>query len=181
MEACRCLIEYVMKSLLSLLVLLSAYQFSNGQPLGEISIYLKNPAISKAAKIYYAGKFRASDDDTTFSILDSLRTKSDTNRPFYILLVSKMAKSADGALAEAVFPTCVDFFYKQPDDLIEFLYAKSQNANFKSYWALAIVQGLDLDDKYDQKELINSALKKCKPQNRENIKSFWKKVSSQIK
>jgi len=73
-----------------------------GQAPGEIKGYLKNKDVSIAAKDFYSGKFKASDDERTLSILDSLKTQNNATRPFYIYLVSIMMDKSDGALSEAL-------------------------------------------------------------------------------
>ncbi len=47
----------------------------NAQPPANINSYLKNPGIPKAAKLFYEGKIKTSDDSITYSLIDSLNTK----------------------------------------------------------------------------------------------------------
>ena len=113
-----------MKQLLSFIIL-TTQLYSNSaysQPLCEINNYLKSAMISEVAKNYYKGEFRASDDDSTIGIIDSINTTNHFTRPFYLLLVSKIMVHSDGALSEVLSLSCKDFFEKHPDYLIEFLY-----------------------------------------------------------
>ncbi len=58
--------------LILFLSFLSAVCF--GQSPDDLSFYLNNKQISKTAKDFYNKKFKASDDQRTFSITDSLET-----------------------------------------------------------------------------------------------------------
>lgn len=107
---------------------------------GAENKYLQNSHISQAAKDYYLGKFNASDDERTLSIVDSLNTKNDSTRYFYFLLISKMQVSADGALAEALGNSCKAFLEHHPNDLVQFLYFKntSKDTGRINSWAKLI-------------------------------------------
>lgn len=169
-----------MKLFFIMLLSLSFHLQSSGQPLGAINSYLKNPAIPMVAKLYYAGEFAAHDNDSTSGILDSLNTRNAATRPFYLLLISKMIRVSDVALSEALFPECVDFFEKRPNELIEFLYSKDQKDSLRLNWAYAIAQGLDLNDEIDKQHLKASVSSKCNLKNKDNIKVFWGKINAQI-
>ena len=67
---------------------------------GTTSFLLYFLTAQQVAKDFYNDKFKAGDNRRTFSILDSLKTKDDLTRLFYIFLVSKMLNKADGALSE---------------------------------------------------------------------------------
>jgi len=45
-----------------------------GQAPHDVKFYLDNKQVSKNAKDFYNGKFKATDDVRTFSIIDSLKT-----------------------------------------------------------------------------------------------------------
>src|SRR6185295_13498172 len=106
-----------MKRLPLLILLLLVCSVTRGQMPGNVSFYLQTVQIPDVAKRYYNGEFVANDNDTTFSIIDSIETKNNLTRPFYLLLVSKMIKENNGSLSEALFQSCEVFFEKHPDDL----------------------------------------------------------------
>jgi hypothetical protein len=155
--------------------------------LGNINAYLKNPEIPKVAKIYYVGKFRASDDDSTFSILDSLSTKNNAARPFYILLVSKMAKSADGALSEELWFECEAFFEKHPDDLIEFLYCKNPlvKKEFRAKWVSGILGEIQISHEKNERRYLDTSkrevFRKCRPENKKNLQEFYYMLNKELR
>ena len=97
-----------------------------GQPPDSLSFYLINKQISKTAKDFYYKKFKASDDERTFSITDSLETSNNITRPFYIFLVSKMLDRSDGALAEGLGVSCKHFLQFHPDYLLNFLFSQNK-------------------------------------------------------
>jgi hypothetical protein len=67
----------------------------------DIAYYLNSQTSSKSAIDYCNGKYNPTDDTTALSILDCLKTRDNSARPFYIYLVSKMMKKPDRALSEA--------------------------------------------------------------------------------
>lgn len=151
----------------------------SAQPLANISTYLDNPGIPKAAKLFYEGKIKASDDSITFSIIDSLSTKNGSTRPFYILLVTRMNEIADGGLAEIVFPACTHFFEKNPNELIEFLYAKNGTVKyyFRTDWAYTIANWMqEVHDGNEKRYLIKlkaDMQRITKPKNMNDLEDFY--------
>src|SRR4051812_9794838 len=89
----------------------------------NINYYQNHKGISKAAKDFYAGKFKASDDTKSLSILDSLYTKNNSTRPFYIYLACRMMEKSDGALSEELSYHAKRISESHPDWVIEFLFS----------------------------------------------------------
>jgi len=85
----------------------------NGKP---ISYYLNHKDIDVYAKLYYQGKFAASDDTLTFAFLDSVLTNNEETKPFYLFVANSVVSIADGALAEVVAEYCWAYFEKYPCD-----------------------------------------------------------------
>jgi hypothetical protein len=83
----------------------------NGKP---ISYYLNHPEIDQYAKLYYQGKFSASDDTLTFAFLDSVLTCNKETKPFYLFVFNSVVSIADGALAEVVAEDCWAYFEIHP-------------------------------------------------------------------
>ncbi len=156
-----------------------------GQAPLDAKFYINNKQVSKAAKDFYNGRFKAIDDTRTFSILDSLRTKNDSTRAFYIYSVSKMLDRADGALADELGNTCKKFVEYHPDYLIDFFYSDTKlvdKKNFIDDWANIIASEfmIDCEGKEIQciKKSMQIAVAKTKPKNKSKLTQFYSKVKS---
>lgn len=154
-----------------------------GQAPLDLNVYLNNNKISKAAKDYYAGKFKATDNSKTFSIIDSLKTKNDIARPFYIFLVSKIIDKSDGSLSEAVGISCKDFIESHPDNLIDFLFSENKivDPRFIDNWAKQIAGEFMIDCEGTEqscvKKSLDKVLVKSRKENRPKLTLFYQKVS----
>lgn len=155
-----------------------------GQVPLDIKTYLDNKQISKTAKDFYNSKFKATDNTKTFSIVDSLKTKNNLTRPFYIFLVSKIIDNADGALSESIGISCKDFIESQPDFLIDFLYSKSKivDTRFLDNWANQIAGEFRIDCEGREKQCIKKSLQqvstKIKLSNKSRLTDFYRKIES---
>ncbi len=157
---------------------------TQAQPPQDLAYYLNNPTISTAAKDYYAGKYKASDDARTLSILDSLKTTNNSTRPFYIYLVSKMMKRSDGALSEALGEVCRNFAEWHPDEAIAFLYSNKAMANpeFIDSWAKILAGEFRIDCEGKEqpciKASLNKATAKCNAKNRKDLKDLYARIAT---
>ena len=155
-----------------------------GQAPLDIKFYLDNSQISKTAKDFYNGKFKVADNTKTFSIIDSLKTKNNTIRPFYIFLISKIIDKADGALSESLGISCKEFIESKPDFLIGFLYSQNKivDKRFPDNWAKQIAGEFMIDCEGKEKQCIKKSLqqatKKSKSYNKSRLIEFYKKVES---
>lgn len=160
------------------LLLLSGKLFS--QPLDRISSYLDSKYISQVAKDYYNGKFTATDDSRTLSILDSVATANHSTRPFYLLLMSRMMKSADGALSEAIGERCKDFVEQHPNQTISFLF-NERGQKFLDSWGKAIAAELTIDcedhPKACSRQSFAIAMQRVKPTNKKLLEQLYEKVA----
>lgn len=68
----------------------------------DMQFYLTHPEIDSISKRYAVGEFKLSDNEATFSILDSLTTQNKETRPFYYAIFTKVMQESDGALSEVV-------------------------------------------------------------------------------
>src|SRR5688572_20227185 len=91
-----------------------------------IEFYLNHKNIGQTAKLFYQGKFAISDDEGTFSFLDSLLTKNKETKPFYFFLYNQVMKITDGSVAEHMAGLCLGYLTKFPCDFL-------QNLNDKEY------------------------------------------------
>lgn len=148
---------------------------ANGQALVNIQFYLDNQQVSTAAKDFYNKKFKANDNDKTLSIIDSLFTKNNSTRPFYIYLVSKMAFSSDGALSEAIGYSGNEFFQKKPNDLIAFLYSGNPiiDKSFLTNWAKIIAGEIAINCEGKEKNCLNTMKQSIQPLIKENNRQHF--------
>jgi hypothetical protein len=154
------------------------------QPLQKTSIYLNDALVSKNAKNFYQRKFKASDDERTESIIDSLKTSNSKTRPFYIFLVSKMLTKADGALAELLGLECKEFAEQNPDALISFLYSKNIDSAYFEDWTGAIAGEFQIECEGSEYHCVDSSFKiaanNCLPDNMKKLSSFYKLIRRSI-
>jgi hypothetical protein len=173
-----------MKQIIAILLFSTFNAFA--QPPFDIDFYLNHKQISKNAKDFYSGKFSASDDGRTFSIMDSLETKNSQTRPFYILLVSKMLQKSDGALSEVLGSNCKDFLESSPNFLLDFLHSQHTlvSKNFIDKWAVIIETEFEIScEKNELKCLKKSFLqakKKCSKRNQAKLADLYKRIEEQI-
>lgn len=164
--------------LLASFILLSGKLFS--QPLNRISIYLDSKQISQAAKDYYNGKFTAADDDRTHALLDSVATTNYTTRPFYLLLMSRMMKTADGALAEAIGVRCKEFVEQHPNQTVSFLF-NERGRKFLDSWAKVVAAELTIECEQQPKacsrQSLAVAVQRVKPANKRLLEQLYEKVA----
>lgn len=157
---------------------------SNCQPLQRIPFYLSDPSISKNAKSFYQGKFKASDDERTFSIIDSLKTSNNNTRPFYIFLVSKILPNADGALSEGLGLACKEFVEWNPNFLMSFLSGKNIDSAFIEDWAEEVAGEFQIECEGNEYRCIGSSFKiaanNCLLGNRRQLSSFYELIRRSI-
>ena len=172
----------IMKLYLSIFLFLTFKVY--GQAPVDIKYYIYNKQISITAIDFYNGMFYPNDDAKTWSIFDSLETKNDSTRPFYIFLVSKIIDSADGALAETLGENCQELIESNSDFLIDFLYSKNKivEKHFIDNWAKSIASQFMMLCEGKEKYCINKSFKKaslkCRLDNKSKLKEFYKKVES---
>ncbi len=171
-------------ALLSLVLTILLFK-GYGQKSIDLSYYLKNKAISQPAKDFYYHKFPASDDEKTFSIIDSLTTDNNSTRPFYLYLVSNMLKKSDGALAESLGNSCNTFLQSHPNQILEFLYTnRISSPEFIDLWAYAIAGEFMITCEGKENQCVtasfNKLLLKCKTDNKSLLRVFFKKIISKI-
>lgn len=150
----------------------------------DIRFYLNDINISKTAKAYYNGQFKVDDGRKTFSILDSLNTRNNDTRPFYLFLVSKMMNEADGALSEGLGNSIKEYFETRPDNVLDFLFSNSKivTTQFKNNWANVIAGEFMIicedNEKVCIKKSLQQTLLKVKPENKVHSIQFYKLIES---
>jgi hypothetical protein len=172
-----------MKAILFILSVLFAAH-AGAQPLTDINRYLNNPKIHAGAKDYYNEVRKAGVDSFTTRIADSLQTRNNSTRPFYMLLVSRMLMYADAGLATMLFDDCFKVLEKRPNELLEFLY-NSNNlvyTEYRNYWAGAIVGHIGKEHRGETLEFFGKLrpklMKTCKKHNKANMTAFLDSISA---
>ncbi len=173
-----------MKAVVLLISFLFLLLHAGAQPLGDIDRYLQSPKVHEGAKQYYNEEKKAAADSFTTRIADSLATKNDFVRPFYMLLVSRMFMYADAQLATMLFDDCYNMLEKRPNELVEFLYCNSRyvNSDFKTYWASGISSYLAKKYPGEAKAFLDKLRptldKTCKKKNKKDLAAFLAIVDS---
>ena len=136
-------------------------------------------SIPKTAKDLYHRKFIPIDDERTFSIFDSLETKNNITRPFYILLVTQILENADGALSEAAGVRCRSFIENYPNYLLEFLFLNKKpiKIEFVNRWANQVSMEFSIDCENDCRNCASKsyerAKRNCNAKDLENLKYIY--------
>lgn len=121
------------------LVLLLSFCSISGfsQGLQNFDYYYAHPAVSQDAKEYYARLFNINSSNKTYSIMDSVYTNNDDTRPFYVYLVCRMLKEAEGGLLTELNIVCRQIAELYPSTLIPVLYAGKNyvDEDIKDLWA----------------------------------------------
>ena len=131
----------------------------------DIQFYLSHPKVSKTAKDFYYNKFKASDNDRTFSIFDSLNTKNNVTRPFYIFLCSRIMEKSDGALSEFAGLAAKAFVENHPRTFITFFKRPNNLLATEKYlkiWAVQVAGEIAIECENKEKVCLVSTIKKMK-------------------
>jgi len=151
-----------------------------------------NVCESELIKTFYEGHFVLSDDEKTVGLLNDLITVNDSTLPLSFYLLNKICTQSDGALAETVSSSCIQFVAMRP---IYFLSYFSNNREISKQKQLfetyAMFIGSELyykrigtsNIKYDYKnlkEIFNSA-SESNNDIKETFNEFWKLVDKYIK
>jgi hypothetical protein len=156
---------------------------AKAQDKSKLDIFLKNNSISNAAKEYYQGKFKPTDNAKTFSILDSISTNNVATRPFYLYLATQMMRGSNGALSEELGVRAKEYLEQHPNWALTFLRSKFAATSFIAIWAKTIASEINIDcegkEKQCAKEWHFKALKRTSTENRQILKELYKQVSAQ--
>jgi hypothetical protein len=136
-----------------------------------VDFYLTHAGIDPTSKLFYAGKWEASDDDRTFAMLDSVMTRNAETRPFYFYLFNQVMKIADGAPAEYVGVICVRYFNQYPCEFMAMQADATYDVNV-SRWAEFIALELYLSESFKK----YSADLKTKACSSKELTSFLKDI-----
>lgn len=104
--------------------------------------FLNDPSILTEAKEIWRGTRQPMDDDQTFKVLYKLKEASESELPFYILVVDKINKLSDGALSEMTMQISYDFINKRTEEFF---------STFQPVNCLLIEQNLNYPTSFAQK------------------------------
>lgn len=113
---------------------------------------------------------------------DSMFTQNDETRPFYILLTTRMLKTAKGDLSKQLTIICRHFAEQRPSDLAAFLYQKNSlvDKHFSDYWAHRISVDIRVMCETDLltcfKQSRNIALSNCTEAYKPKMEVVYNKV-----
>ena len=146
----------------------------SGKP---VDFYLQHKDISNTAKLFYKGEYALSDDDGTFSFLDSVLTDNYETRPFYFFILSQAVKISDGAVSEYVSGVCVKYIGKFPCEFLSNSKSKGNKIETEK-WALFVADDFGETSKFDKySEEINDEIVVLCPARRND----WKNLALLIK
>jgi hypothetical protein len=140
----------------------------------SINYYLNDKNIDKYAKLYYKRKFIPSDDSITFGFLDSICTKNNAARPFYIFIFNEILKVSDGAIAEGMTSICLKFVTKYPCDFIRF--SQKEKLIDLEPWCGALTFTQYNNENISKINNIEADIKKICP----SFLETWKKIRANI-
>jgi hypothetical protein len=159
---------------------------AKAQAPGNIKDYLASKEIPKVIIDYYNGKLKPSDELNILAALDSLRTKNNELRPFYILVVTKMTEKSLGAWTETLGKGCKEFLEFKPDFLIEFLGSDNPLVSpaYTDRWMKKIADEIKRTNEGREKEgatrSYQNAWTRCRASNKATLTLLYKKIESYL-
>lgn len=188
-----------MYRLLFFLVLLISHSFGqNGFNFWELMSqkekenFLNNSNVNKLALDYYNGNFKASDDEQTFRLLDTL-THNNEYFPLYYFLFNEICAVSDGALSEAMGPYCLKMLLNEPNFVINHFTFERKNFGKSQYlyqlYASFIGEEFyfynkkmsELDYGFPEfKEILLKELKNTSSDNNETVELFFLEIIDNI-
>lgn len=176
-----------MKYLFTLLCTIVLLQSAIAQTFGNLDMYLESDSVSAVAKEYYYERVKTTLNDSTMMVADSMMTKSDLTRPFYLMLVSRMYMTAEAELAYKLFGKCYNALDARPGAVADFLYSDSKYVHdaFKEYWATSLAFYLRQEHGGDARDFLEQQqekwLKACKTKSsKSHLQSLMELVSTRL-
>ncbi len=169
----------------TLIISLICYKASS-QPFKYVSYYLQHQQVSQDAIDFYTGDLTVSEPDRAISIVDSLFTKNDDTRPFYILLTSRMLSQAKGDLRRQLNISCRHFAEQNPGALAQFLFTKHYMVlkSYRQQWAYRIAVDIRLicsGDIFDCfKASRNIAISNCEEDNKQKMEVLYNYIRKEL-
>ena len=142
----------------------------------SIDFYLNHKSIDSPAKLFYKGRYALYDDEETFSFLDSVMTKNEETRPFYLFIYNQAMKVTDGALSEYMASVCRRYLEKYP---CEFFAGLNDNVSKIDVDKWTGFIGFDIYDRKTFDSVVADVDKKVK-NSCSSRTSDWKKVKLKI-
>ncbi len=171
-----------------IILLVSGCFYAHAQQGRGVDYYLKNKDVSKAAKDYYLGNAEPGDDDTTYSIADSMNTQNDDTRPFYIFLVSRMLHYKENrAVTEGLGIICKHYIQNDPNHLVQFLFGEDPLARpeYKDVWVKAIAREIRLSCEGDLVQCMRKSrvitLDRCDEDNKPQVEVLFNMIRAELK
>lgn len=150
---------------------------------------------SVSIKRFYKGKFKTTDDERTWKLIDEILDSNDTILPLTFYLFNKICAESDGAESEVVAGYCAKFLAKHPLYILTYFSRErilkvkepvwKRYASFvgcELYFNIYCSSNLEYSNKSNKryKEILVSASKGNK-ENEETFRVFWQMVDKTIK
>ncbi len=139
----------------------------------SIDFYLNNSQIDKYSKLYYNGQLAASFDSITFSLIDSLLTRNNQTRPFYLFVFNQIMKISDGALSEYISGHCLKYLETYPCDFFNAIHYNEYFIDSKK-WSLFVGFEIHTSQLYNEFVLRLDSILKTNCKNNMNSWSIFK-------
>ncbi len=182
----RAIVSFMKLRLLYMLLFLFVSVSVQAQTLKTVSYYLQHRGVSEDAIEFYTGRLTVKDIDKALDVADSMFTRNDETRPFYMLLVSRMLGQAKGELRQQLNVTCRHFVEQHPSELVAFLFQKHHlvSSSFIDRWAYRVSVDIRVMCNEDLlsclKQSRNIALSNCDEKYKAKIEVLYNNVRKQL-
>lgn len=111
-----------------------------------IAFYIENPNVASIAKLFYLGKFRPSDNDSTAHLLSLVLTEDSTIRPFYRWCLDFTISLSDGALGEYPGVPALQYAINFPAEFFNYMDKETSGKRYKEWTEIIAYSGLNAND-----------------------------------
>jgi hypothetical protein len=147
-----------------------------------VSYYLNNPKCDPAAKDFYLGVLKPSDNNTTAHLLSLVTTSDTTLRPFYRWILNKTIIIQDGALAEYTGIPARLYAEQFPKEFFQYMDVDTSGEKYQMWTSAIAYSGFKEGEDYKDTEGIRSNLVRkmtqscinCSPEIKNRIEVFAK-------
>jgi hypothetical protein len=139
--------------------------------------YLSDLPTRAVGEMILSGSIKALQNEVSYRCLDSLATRIDTSRSFYLKVFSKIISNSDGALSEVVGEYAKKYIETYPGEFAT--YASGFSKSQMELWAyqtveyvLGDVEAQRIKDASEWTNKINKGCKDCSPAQMNTLKQF---------
>lgn len=123
-----------------------------------VRFYIENPDCSPAARNFYWGRFRPTDDSATAALLALVTTKNEDLRPFYRWCLNLTIFIQDGALAELTGVPARRYAESFPDEFFRYMHFDTTGEKYQTWVEAILYSGFYKEDDYRQPGAIRNRM-----------------------